>query len=106
MLEEITKDLYLKYLGKHKQEQVEIQRNLQEIELHASNPEDYAQDLHQTWLTRDYLQRQKLQNYLFPKGLRYCKYKGLGRTEDFNSVFLWMARKQQDLAQKNAASQV
>lgn len=107
MEEEITRELYMKYMEKHKAEHLEIQRNLQKIELPASNPLDYAQlitsyaqDLRQTWLNATYLQRQKLQNYLFPKGLRYCKEEGLVRTEDFNFVFLWIARKQQELEQK------
>ncbi|MBS1634316.1 MAG: recombinase family protein [Bacteroidetes bacterium] len=109
MNEEITKDLYLKYLEKHKQEQVEIQRELQKIELIGSNPEDcaqliidYAQNLSETWASTDYVQKQKLQNYIFPTGLKYCKEKGLVRTEEFNSVFLWIAHKQQDLGQKKS----
>lgn len=107
MEEEVTRELYMKYLEKHKAEQLEIQRNLQKIEIPASNPQDYAQlitsyaqDLRQMWLTAEYKQRQKIQNYLFPLGLRYCKEEGLVRTEDFNSVFLWIARKQQELEQK------
>lgn len=107
MNEEITKDLYVKYVAKHKEEQVQIQRDLQQFELGTSNPEDcaqlitsYAQDLSKMWLSGDYLQKQKLQNYLFPKGIRYCKNLGLVRTEDYNSVFLWIALKQQDLGQK------
>ncbi len=113
MSEEITKELYLKYAEKHKEEQVKIQRDLQQFELGTSNSEDcarlivgYAQDLRKTWLSGDYVDRQKLQNYLFPKGIPYCKDSGLVRTEDFNSVFLWITRKQGDLGQKNAASQV
>lgn len=107
MDEEITKELYLKYVEKHKEEQVKIQRDLQDVELSASNPEDcaqlitsYAKDLRQMWLSADYMQRQKLQNYLFPQGLRYCKEKGLVRTEEYNSVFLWIAHKQRELGQK------
>jgi site-specific DNA recombinase len=107
MSEEITKELYLKYVEKHKEEQVKIQRELQQFELSNSNPEDcarlivgYAQDLRKMWLSSDYVNRQKLQNYLFPKGIRYCKNTGLVRTEDFNSVFLWIALKQGDLGQK------
>ena len=113
MSEEITKELYLKYAEKHKEEQVKIQRDLQQFELGSSNPEDcarlitsYAQDLRKMWLSGDYVSKQKLQNYLFPKGIRYCKNSGLVRTEDFNSVFLWIALKQGDFGKKNAAYQV
>lgn len=107
MSEEITKELYLKYVEKHKQEQVEIQRDLQQFEHGTSNPEDcaqlitnYAKDLRKIWQSSDYLQKQKLQNYLFPKEIRYCKNLGLVRTEDYNSVFLWIALKQDDFGQK------
>lgn len=107
MSEEITKELYLKYAEKHKEEQVKIQRDLQQFELGSSNPEDcarlivgYAQDLRKMWLSGDYVDRQKLQNYLFPAGIPYNKEKGLVRTNDYNSVFLWIAHKQGELGQK------
>ena len=107
MSEEITKELYLKYAEKHKEEQVKIQRDLQQFELGSSNPEacarlivGYAQDLRKMWLSSDYVDRQKLQNYLFPKGIPYSKENGLVRTEDYNSVFLWIAHKQGELGQK------
>ena len=107
MTEEITKELYLKYAEKHKEEQVKIQRDLQQFELGSSNSEDcarlivsYAQDLRKMWLSSDYVDRQKLQNYIFPAGIPFNKKDGLVRTSDYNSVFLWIAHKQGELGQK------
>lgn len=88
---------------------MKIQRDLQAVELSASNQENctqliasYAKDLRQMWLSGDYLQKQKFQNYLFSKGIRYCKNLGLVRTGEYNPMFLWIAHKQQDLGQKKS----
>jgi len=37
---------------------------------------------------------------MFPKGIRYNKKLEVCRTEKYNSVFLWIARQQQDLSNK------
>ena len=40
-----------------------------------------------------------MQYYLFPKGIRYNRKTDSVRTEKYNSLFLWIARKQQEVGE-------
>ncbi|MHB8261008.1 MAG: recombinase family protein [Bacteroidia bacterium] len=106
MEEEITQELYVKYGEKYKQERLEIAKELTKLETGSSNLEeganealDFAENLSEMWHRGGYKEKQRLQYYLFPKGIRYNRKSDTVRTEKYNSLFLWIARQQQDVSQ-------
>jgi len=51
------------------------------------------------WQHGGYNEKQRLQYYLFPKGICYNRKTDSVRTEKYNSLFLWIARKQQEVGE-------
>ena len=51
------------------------------------------------WQHGGYNEKQRLQYYLFPKEIRYNRKTDSVRTEKYNSLFLWIARKQQEVGE-------
>ncbi|GAA4746388.1 recombinase family protein [Flavisolibacter ginsenosidimutans] len=97
--EELTKEMYLKYSEKAKEERREIERQLAKSKNGCSNLEnviesalDFASKFKPLWDLSDYWDKQKLQFMLFPEGIYYDKKKDAVRTARVNSVFLYMRR--------------
>ncbi len=96
--EEITKEMYLKYTEKAKEERREIERQIAKSKNGCSNLEnvvesalDFASKFKLLWDLGDYYDKQKLQFMLFPEGIYYDKKKDAVRTGRVNSVFLYFA---------------
>ena len=107
VFEEISKELYDKYAGKLKLELNDIDQKLQLLHNKVSNPEGfaerlltYSQNLREVWVNSDFKDKQKLQNMLFPQGIRYDKKTDECRTTDVQPVFGWVAHKQGETGAK------
>lgn len=81
--EEITKEIYLKYSEKAKEERREIEWQIAKVKTGCSNQENaiecalnFASTFKPLWNLGDYWDRQKLQFMLFPEGIFYDKKKG------------------------------
>ncbi len=105
VLEEITQELYVKYGEKFKQDKYKVLVELQKLETDSSNHENIiemtlenAQNLSNMWASGGYEQKRKVQNWVFPVGMRYNKQNDTVRTEEYNYAFLWMACQQQTLS--------
>ena len=104
--EEINQELYVKYGEKYKQERLEIAKELTKLEIGSSNHEnevnealDFAENLSKTWHRGGYKEKQRLQYYLFPNGIRYNRKSDAVRTDKYNPLFLWIARQQQKVSE-------
>ncbi|MBX7206038.1 MAG: recombinase family protein [Bacteroidia bacterium] len=107
VLEEITADQFARFSEKFRAERDGILNELEKTEIKVSNPEDYIDriigyclNLPQTWDSASYQEKQKIQNMVFPEGISYDKKNDQCRTPKINWVFLWIARQQQELADK------
>lgn len=92
--EEITKEMFLKYAQKAKDERLQIEQEIQRSKGKCSNLEKlieaacgFASKLKPPWVLGEYQEKQKLQFMLFPDGIYYDKKKDTVRTERINSVF-------------------
>lgn len=92
--EEVSKDLYEKHSAKYKQEEKEINKELQKLEEQTSNFDGCidiavatASRLGNLWEESDYNMKQKLQNLVFPEGVLYNKKNGQCRTTRVNFIF-------------------
>jgi site-specific DNA recombinase len=102
--EEISRELYDKYRAKFKAEIAEIQAELGKVPKEVSNIEkatedvlDYAGNLRKMWASGGYPDKFRLQNLLFPEGIRYNKKTDQCRTSAINTYFLCIALKSQEL---------
>ncbi len=96
--EEMSQDIFEKSHKKLKLEKHEIEAHLTKPEMNASNPEKaielalhLATKLNTLWDSIDYLQKQKLQNLVFPDGMNYNRKTDQCRTLRVNEAFLSIA---------------
>ncbi len=94
VMEEINKAIYEKYHAKMIEEKLIIEKQLGKDGLKKSNLYqfiDYALGLSSNmlkmWEQGDYVQKQAIQNLLFPEGIAYSKKNDQSRTIRANSVF-------------------
>ena len=105
ILEEITLELYTKYLGKFKVEKLDLERALLKTGKKVSNLEEcvckaieFMAKLPSLWKLLPYKDKQILQNLVFPEGFTYNKKTGESRTTKVNSVFIYVAQLMRDVA--------
>lgn len=105
VIEEITQELYVKYGEKYKQDKYKVLVELQKLEADSSNHENIvemalenAKNFNKMWHSGGYEQKRKVQDWVFPQGMRYNKENDTVRTDNFNMAFLWMACQQQTLS--------
>lgn len=105
ILEEITLDLYNKYVPKLKLEILELEKALLKTSSRVSNlidgvkkVMDLCGNLRKMWQLLPYKDKQIFQNLLFPKGIWYNKKTGECRTTEINSVFHYIAHLAGNLA--------
>lgn len=98
ILEEIDKELYVKFRSKFIAEKEEIQKNIQKDGLKKSNLDVFiekalhiASNLSDLWDSSTFEGRQKLQFLLFPEGIYYDKKNDQCRTDRVNSIFYTIA---------------
>ncbi len=106
VVEELSQELYLKYGEKYKCERLKILQELQKLQADSSNHEtivemalENAKNFSKIWTSGGYEQKRKVQDWVFPEGIRYNKENDTVRTDKFNMAFLWMACQQQTLSQ-------
>ncbi len=112
--EELTKDLYFKYVEKYKEEKKEIDKILNQSENEVSNLElcvekalSICTNLPSLWSSANYSTKQKIQFLLFPEGIRYNKKNNQCRTDRINSVFGYISQLTRDAnKQKSGISTV
>lgn len=107
ILAEITADQFSRFGEKFKAGKAVILEELGKTGIQVSNPEKYIDEiigyslnLAETWASASYQEKQKIQNLVFPEGIAYDKKNDKCRTSKINWTFLWIARQQQDLADK------
>jgi len=103
----ISGKMFFKYGELYKKEKLEILKEILKTENKVSNLKkcvdlalDYSQNLPRMWNTGRFTEKQRIQFYMFPKGIRYNKKLEVCRTEKYNSVFFWITYQQQDLSNK------
>jgi site-specific DNA recombinase len=96
--EEVNKEIFEKFHKKLRAEKLEIEAHINKPQNTSSNPEKaielalhLASKLNTVWDSSDYLQKQKLQNLVFPEGLHYHRKNDSLRTIRTNSIFLSIA---------------
>ncbi len=102
--EELTKELYLKNIGKLLDEKTQIEAELTKMTEGVSNLEEcvekvisYSLNLASVWSSADYTTKQRIQFWLFPEGISYNKENDGCRTFRINSVFRYIACQKQGL---------
>jgi site-specific DNA recombinase len=107
VLEEITAEQFARFGDKFRTERDGILAEMQKGGNKVSNPEEclnqvfeYCVNLPQTWASASFQEKQKIQKMIFPAGIAYDKKNDQCRTSKINWVFLWIARQQQDFADK------
>ncbi len=107
--EEITSDLYNKYLAKYADEKKEIRQLLIKLPAGRSNLGEcleialgFMRDMPYRWASGSYSVKQKIQFMLFPEGIRYSKKTEKCRTTRINSVFGLVTAKMQDYRQEKS----
>jgi site-specific DNA recombinase len=92
--DQISEEVYLKHVGKIREEIAELSKESEASIINGSNLENtvekclsIAQNISQSWLTADYESKQRLQKLIFPEGILYNKQNGVVRTPRVNSLF-------------------
>jgi hypothetical protein len=98
VMEEIERDLYLRYKEKYAEERDEIMRQSANSKNEVSNLEEvvenaiiYALKLAPAWVSGDYNEKQLIQKVVFPEGFYYNRKIDQCRTPRINSVFSYIA---------------
>ncbi len=109
MEEEITQDLFTKYMTKYKAEKLNLLKEYNKMENNSSNHEilvenalEFACNLSKKWANGDFQTKTNLQYYLFPDGLSYSKVLNEVRTNKINPFFSWIALQQKVLDDKKS----
>ena len=109
MEEDITKELYIKYVEKYKEEKRAIEQTLNESVNEVSNLElcvekaiGICANLPSYWASANYSTKQKIQFLLFPEGITYNKENNRCRTNKINSVFGYIAHLTQEVSHKKS----
>jgi site-specific DNA recombinase len=105
--EELTADLYNKYVSKYVDEKKALQKELETASTKVSNladcvntAVDFALNLPKKWLSADYHTKQRLQFLLFPDGIWYDRETDRCRTSRINYVFSYIAYLKQLMIKK------
>jgi site-specific DNA recombinase len=95
ILEELSRELYDKYITKYKEEKNEIKSKLNDLETKPSNLEksittalNITMNISNTWHKSDYNTKVKLQHIVYPEGIFYNKEIGMCRTKRVNEVMM------------------
>jgi hypothetical protein len=98
VMEELSGDLYTKYVTKLQKERDDLEQKLQDSGIEMSKVDGFieyiiniADNPYEMWQTSDYTDRQKLQYMVFPQGMLYNRKKDECRSEEANPVFEYMA---------------
>lgn len=99
IMEEIDREMFIRFKEKFVAERDEIVRNLSNHSTGVSNLEksikaalNYALKLAPAWDLGDYADKQRIQNLIFPDGVYYNRENDQCRTSRINSIFDCMAR--------------
>jgi site-specific DNA recombinase len=105
--EEITGELYHKFLQRYTDEKRELEKHLLKASEQVSNLEqcvdtaiDFAVNMPSKWLSAGYFTKQRLQFLIFPEGITYNRETDQCRTNRINSVFVYIAYLKQLMVKK------
>ena len=111
VMEEITREQYLKFTERFKQEREVMYAQLENCSVKVSNLDKAVEDfvtfssnLPSLWTSSDYSTKQKLQRFLFPEGITYSKKKDECRTPKINPVFSYIAHLTRGLGQNETGT--
>ncbi len=107
VLNKITKEQYEKFYKKYTEEINQIEQESYKHQKTSSNLEKVvekglkiAENLHQSWVSADYLSKQKLQYLVFPDGMMYDKVNNRVLTSRINTIFHEISIQTRVLAEK------
>ncbi len=107
ILEEISKEQFLKFTDKFKNERVEINKQLERYSKKVSNLEKsvdelicFSRNLPSLWTSSQYNTKVRLQNFIFPSGITYNKKNDECRTKEINPLFSYIAHLKRGLDKK------
>ncbi len=93
----------------YKAERDKIAKKLENFQSTSSNFGELAEfavnstaNICNTWELGEYMDKQKLQYSIFPKGLRYDKKNDAVLTEDYSPLYIWVALKKQEISNKKS----
>lgn len=99
LFDEIPASLYEKHKERLEAEKSKIEAEIERAGKQVSNLDSFAEDavkimrnLNVLWENGDYEERQRIQNLVFPSGMRYCKENDECRTDRVNSIFALTAK--------------
>ena len=108
VMEELSGDLYTKYVSKLQKEKDDLEQKLQDSGIEMSKVDGFIEYIihaadkpHEIWQSGDYADRQKLQYMVFPEGILYNRKKDECRSEKTNPVFEYIADLSKVLGQCN-----
>jgi site-specific DNA recombinase len=111
ILEEITKEQFNKYSEKFKLEKSQIIKELERTQIKVSNLEkavenliELSSNLPSLWTSSSYFEKQKLQKFIFPKGITYNKKNDECRTYETNPLFSYIAHQSKVLNQNKTGT--
>ncbi len=97
-LGKISEEMYEEFIPQYKEQVKGIEKELEKISQDSSNLEkdlqttlEGAANLVSTWKILDYIERQRLQYLIFPKGMFYDRKNDEVRTDEVNSIFTHIA---------------
>ncbi|HEY1047528.1 MAG TPA: recombinase family protein [Bacteroidia bacterium] len=98
ILEEISREQFVKFSDKFKAERVEINNQLERYSKKVSNLEKsvdellvFSRNLTSLWTSSQYNTKVRLQNFIFPGGITYNKKNDECRTSEINPLFSYIA---------------
>lgn len=107
ILEEISREQFLKFTDKFKDERVEINKQLERYSKKVSNLEksvdeliNFSRYLPSLWTSSQYITKVRLQNFIFPQGITYNKKNDECRTKEINPLFSYIAHLKRGLEKK------
>ena len=107
VLGEIERELYLKFKNEFESELNKINEEIQNSHFNLSNLEiaiekavEMAIKLPKLWISGNLEEKRRIQNIVFPDGIRYDHKNHTYRTTRVNSIFAGMCLLQEDLAKK------
>ena len=107
VLGEIERELYLKFKNEFESELNKINEEIQNSHFNLSNLEiaiekavEMAVKIPKLWVSGDLEEKRRIQNIVFPDGIRYDHKNHTYRTTRVNSIFAGMCLLQEDLAKK------
>lgn len=111
--DQIDKQTYLKHKVKFEEQLNKIEQRLANTKIESSNLECrvsntvyFTSNMQYSWEIADYKQKVRIQNFIYPEGIRFSKQKMAVRTLKINKLLLYLSRFNNDLQSSNLTNKL